>query len=465
MNKSIVIIDVGSSSLRAILFDNQGTIINIERVCYEMTIENDKATQKPTDFSNAIIDVLKKTQIFADKHEIEIEAISITSQRSSVIVMDDKGPVLDALMWYDKRSQSICDCFNQKYGKMIKSISGSLATPVLMAPKIKFAMDELSESIPNNPYFASIHDYLIWFMSGEKVTDPTIGCRSNLMDLKKTEWSKELLELYGIEESTLSKLIPCGEIAGYITEKFAEQTNMRVGLPIITAGGDQQCSALGMLICDEKRVGMTLGSGGYVVRLVNSITSEIESNKSIFAIASSLNGKFNLEIGINQIGTLFNWCISKMEGKKGTPISFIDKAQKASNDKELDINYVMLLKMMMANEEVPNEWLEESKQSIVANAIIKSIIGKVCEQYDLICEEKCDIYIAGGLAKSDYICQMVSNITGAVVYRNSLMETTALGAWIIAEKKLRNETSVKDVINKYEKNHQGDLISIFKPNI
>lgn len=113
---NILVIDVGTSSMRGVLIDQMGKQITYSQSFYQVKFFPDgRAEQEPEDWKNALYEILRKSMEEAKKNCHNINAISITAQRSSVIPIDRHGNTLmDAIMWQDKRTQEICCQLEQK---------------------------------------------------------------------------------------------------------------------------------------------------------------------------------------------------------------------------------------------------------------------------------------------------------------------------------------------------------------
>ena len=109
MEETLLVIDTGSSSMRSILFDKYGKILEKYQTFYQMKIDGIEATQEIEDFSDALTKLVQRSVAYVRQHNLKIKSISFTSQRSSLVVLDEQMQViLPVIMWYDKRSATIC---------------------------------------------------------------------------------------------------------------------------------------------------------------------------------------------------------------------------------------------------------------------------------------------------------------------------------------------------------------------
>lgn len=243
---NILVIDVGTSSMRGILFTHTGQLLTEKQIFYSVSyLENSWAEQEASDWENALYEIIKTVAGEADKNQWNIDAVTITSQRSSVIPVDMSiHPLCSAIMWQDKRTNDICERL-APLNDIIFALCGSRVNPVFSASKMTWIKENRPEIFKKTYKFLVIPDYLIYLMTGELRTDYTYGSRSLLMNIHNHQWDSELLNIFQVDKEKLCDLIEPGSICGKITKEFAELTGCPEGIPVITSGGDQQCGAIG----------------------------------------------------------------------------------------------------------------------------------------------------------------------------------------------------------------------------
>ena len=143
---NVLVIDVGTSSMRGILFDHHGKSLTQKQELYQATyMENSWVEQDPADWENALYSIIRQVTEEAGKMNEEIGAISITSQRSSVIPVDEKiQPLSNAIMWQDKRTNHLCEMLENLNDKVF-SLCGSRVNPVFSASKMTWIREERPE--------------------------------------------------------------------------------------------------------------------------------------------------------------------------------------------------------------------------------------------------------------------------------------------------------------------------------
>lgn len=145
----------------------------------------------------------------------------------------------------------------------------------------------------------------MYHMTGNFFTDYTYGSRSLLMNLKSCSWDERLLELMEIDKEKLCELKAPGSIMGSTTKKFAEETGILEGVPVISAGGDQQCGMLGQGVVEHGDVSLTLGTGGFLLTACREIPQHLDWD--VVCNASSVSGEYILEVSMLTCTLAMEW--------------------------------------------------------------------------------------------------------------------------------------------------------------
>lgn len=137
---AVLVVDTGSSSMRTVVFAETGEILFSVQQEYSMDLGPDgRATMQAAVFEQTLTKLLSQTGAFIKEKGISLRAVSLTSQRSSVLAVDRLGkPLYPILMWYDKRSSDACANLSERHGEEIYRISGMRLTPVASAPKMRW---------------------------------------------------------------------------------------------------------------------------------------------------------------------------------------------------------------------------------------------------------------------------------------------------------------------------------------
>ena len=195
MTDAILVIDTGSSSMRGILFDCSGEIRFSHQIKYTMTVgADDSAVMDAEVFTRCLREIACRTAEELQKHDYRLLALSLDSQRSSVLAVDGRiRPLHPILMWYDKRCADICSSFSDDVLRIIYDRCGMRLTQVSSAPKMLWMKRNLPHIYESAHKLIGIHDYLLYTLTGELVTDATCACRTALMDIRTFRWSEKAI--------------------------------------------------------------------------------------------------------------------------------------------------------------------------------------------------------------------------------------------------------------------------------
>ncbi|MBQ8307059.1 MAG: hypothetical protein IJX90_12685 [Blautia sp.] len=303
---NVLVIDVGTSSMRGILYRESGEKVFTKQLRYQPVHGDDgEVEQDPSDFEESLLLILRafssRTELFGGR----VDVISITSQRSAIIPVDVKGkPLMNAIMWQDTRNREVCRSL-EEHNDEIRRTTGAEVNCVFSGGKMRYLAKEKPEIYEYAHKLLTIPEYLIHLMTGEYVTDYTYGSRSNLMDLASGTWSEEMLSLFGVNEDKLCRLQEPGAVSGCVTEAFAELSGIPAGTPVISAGGDQQCAALGQGAFREGVLTVVTGTGAFLMTTCDRLPEKIPAG--LICNASAVPGKYVLEANVLTCCSAFDW--------------------------------------------------------------------------------------------------------------------------------------------------------------
>ena len=213
---NILVLDIGTSSIRALLFDENGNCKGKVQNRYCPTyISDSMVEQQPGELSLVLRQVVREISQRAKHQGLALEGISISSQRSSITALDRDGiPLLPFIMWQDKRTGSLCDKLKE-YDSVILERSGAGVNSVFSGVKMSWIRENCPEIYSRTYKFVNIFEYILFTMTGIFGTDTTYASRSNLMNIRNFVWDKDLMELFRIEEEKLCDIFTPGQVIGF----------------------------------------------------------------------------------------------------------------------------------------------------------------------------------------------------------------------------------------------------------
>ena len=281
-------IDTSTTSSKALIIDEHGEVIAVASSPH--TLQNPKplwSEQNPLEWweavSASIRSVLEKAGISGDR----IAAVGLTGQMHGLVLLNDAGNVLrPAILWNDQRTQSQCDEIHQRVGKeKFIQITGNVALTGFTAPKILWVKENEPDVYAKAKHVLLPKDYVRYKLTGEYAMDKADGAGTVLFDLKKRDWSDEVLAALDIPRAWMPKTFEGTEFTGYINEEAARLTGLKAGIPVAAGGGDQAAGAVGVGAVEPGIVGLTVGTSGVVFATTPSALIEPEGRLHAFCHA------------------------------------------------------------------------------------------------------------------------------------------------------------------------------------
>lgn len=432
---SILVLDIGTTSMRGILYEKDGRKLAVSRKKNHLIFLGDSLIEEdPDEFTGNAADII--CDLLADG-EADVEAVAVTSQRSSIIPVDRNGkPLLSAIMWQDTRNREICDELSA-YNHELFQMTGAEVSTVFSGSKMTWVRRYQKEIYEKVYKFLNIPEYVCFFMTGEFVSDLTYGSRTGLMNLRTGKWDPDILKLYEVEERHLCRLIEPGQTAGYVTENFAALTGLKKGIPVIHCGGDQQCAAVGHGILSAGDLSITVGTGAFIAADVDELPDPLPSGM-IFN-CSSVRGKYTAETNVLSCGAALDWCARELYGMDHTDYGILE----AELNKENFVSSCLVVPYF-SGRGAP-DWDHDARavfsgittatrRSEIFKSIMESIFMEIAGQIERISETVPvkDIRIGGGMTASGVLNQLQADIYGRPVHVTKDPEATAFGCLITA---------------------------------
>ena len=445
---SILVLDIGTTSMRGILYENNGEKIALSRRENHLVFLGDSLIEEdPREFEDNTLSIIRELTLTYPKELIS--AVAITAQRSSVIPVDESGqPLLPAIMWQDTRNSEICRQL-AVHDPQLFQLTGARVSTVFSGSKMTWVRRNQPEIYRNVHKFLNIPEYVCHGMTGEFVSDRTYASRTGLMDLRSGSWHPELLNLYEVEEDKLCRLIEPGETAGFVTEEYAEKSGLRAGIPVLHCGGDQQCAAVGHGIVTEGDVSVTMGTGGFIAAACDTLP-DVLSDRMIWN-RSAIAGSYILEANVLSCGAALEWCARELYGMDVIDYSVLE----AELNKENFVSSCLVVPYF-SGRGAP-DW-DPSARAVFANvstatrrselfkSTMESIFMEIASHLNDFEKEVPvnRIFCGGGMTASPALNQLQADVYGRPVYCTDDPEATALGCLAVALKGLGEYQSVSE---------------------
>jgi len=438
--ETMIVIDVGTSSMRCALIDTKARILWLQQRKYSPEFISDiLVEQDPEIWRTSCFDLLREAgAVIQDKQLIPL-ALAMTSQRSSVIPVDQEGrPLLNAIMWQDKRVLSICTDL-QKDNERIIRLSGASVNSAFAGSKMRWIRENRPDVYKAAYKLVTPADYLAFHLTGEFVTDQSYGSRTSLMNIRTRQWDPELLDLYQVDESKLCRLVEPSSVIGELTAQASDYTGLPARLPLISAGGDQQCSALGLGVLQSGDIEVTAGTGGYVISATDHVPDI--HDRSLICGASAIPGQYVLETTMLTCTAAFDFFIKRYYTSEDQPYLAADQEIAAT---PAGSNGVLVLPFFQgrgspdwniaAKAQIMNVSLGSTRGDM-ARACLEGIACEFTNHIDLMrphIGQGHAVMTSGGLFKNPVFSQMLADFTQNEILFCQDYESTLYGAFMTA---------------------------------
>ena len=443
MPKYILALDQGTTSSRAILFGHDGALIGTAQKEFTQYypepawVEHD-ATEIWTAQVGVVRQLLAKTGIPAT----DIAAIGITNQRETTLIWDrvTGEPIHHAIVWQDRRTAGYCDELKERgLEDHVRRTTGLVIDAYFSGTKINWLLENIpgarQRAEAGELCFGTMDSWLVYQLTGGKVhvTDVTNAGRTMLFDIRKRDWDERLLQELDIPRALLPEVKSSSEVYG-------ETTLFGAAIPIAGMAGDQHAALFGQACFEPGQAKNTYGTGCFM--LLNTGTEAVASTHGLLTtIAWEVGGvtEYALEGSVFIAGAAIQWL---RDGLK-----LIDEAPDSEYyaRKVKDTGGVFVVPAfaglgapywdMYARGAIFGLTRGTSKAHIV-RATLQSLAYQVKDvleamQKDAGTELK-TLRVDGGASANNFLMQFQADILGTNVERPKIVETTALGAAMLA---------------------------------
>lgn len=441
----ILSLDQGTTSSRAILFDEAGTIAAVAQHEFQQFypqagwVEHDPMEILTSQMSCAV-EALGKV----GARPRDVAAIGITNQRETVIVWERATgkPIHPAIVWQDRRTAAQCAALVESgVEDTIISKTGLVIDPYFSATKLRWILDNVpgarERAARGELAFGTVDAWLIWHLtSGQQhVTDVTNASRTLLYNIVKGEWDEELLRIFDIPASVLPQVAWSSEKVGEVTTTLALG-----GIPIAGIAGDQQAALFGQLCWNAGEAKNTYGTGCF---LLQNIGTEFVRSKHrlITTLAASAQRRleYALEGSIFIGGAVVQWLRDNLRliGSSAEVEALAAGVPDAGG-----VVFVPAFVGLGAPHWDPHAsgmligLRRDTKPGHIARAALESIAFQVADVLEAVHSETDTplgaLRVDGGAAVNDLMMQFQADVLGVPVVRPRVTETTALGAAYLA---------------------------------
>ena len=436
-------VDVGTSSVKLVIIDKNGTIIRKNEKSYPyLQPMPDWSEIRPDVWIQAVEEGLEELlENFKCK---EIRSIGFTGQMHTTVFLDEQGQCIrPAIMWNDRRTKELVPFIKQQIAgkKDAKSIlrilsTGSPATNLLWLRQYE------PENFARLAKFLIGPDYLVYYFSGQYSTDYCEASTSSLYDVEAGNWSESMRKILALSESTYPPIRGSQEIVGFLSERFQRKYGMSDDVAIIVGTGDNPAAAMATGALNKQYPVLSIGTSGVLVLVRNEINFESKGKHILFS-QDGVEIQVLVQGVIQSAGGSYQWYVkSILEEDNFESLTDSVDLNRLGEDELLFYPHLMGDKTIYGDPNLRGAFIgltAKHTRSDLAVSIMEGIcfgVKQLMEQMSLTKEEKNGLKVTGGGSRSKVWMQIMADILGVSVEQLDAGDGASLGIALMARNAL-----------------------------
>lgn len=437
-------VDIGTTNTKAVLYNKDYQVISYSRQSYPtICTEEGMAEQDPDQVFEAVIYVIQ--QILSEKPHLynQIKFISFSSAMHSVIFLDNMNkPLSNNITWADNRAHYNVEQLKKTVNWL--SLYKRTGTPIhSMTPfsKILWCKENRPSIFEKTRRIIGIKEYVLFKLTNDFKIDYSIASATGLLNIHELEWDEEILKILEVSKDNLSELVD----VTYEWTKIDDYYSRKLGLPddikLVIGASDGGLSNLGLGAINPNEVAITIGTSGAVRMITDEIILDPIGRTFCYYLSKD---KWLIGGAVNNGGNVIEWLSSVLYSNEETKSILIDMNKKAKNiapgsDNLFFLPYINGERSPIWNSEIRGGFIGVSSYHSKGHFIKAAMEGVLFNLYNVwgllqaIGGEAVILKATGGFLNSQLWTQMLADIFNETIYIPASLESSCLGAILIAE--------------------------------
>ena len=447
-------IDLGTSAVKLLLMDADGTVKNIVSREYPLYFPKPGwSEQKPEDWYQETMAGLKELLQGSDTKQVA--GISFGGQMHGLVILDENDEVIrPAILWNDGRTTEECDYLNQVIGKdKLSEYTANISFTGFTAPKILWVKKNEPEHFARIKKIMLPKDYIAYKLTGMHCTDVSDASGMLLLDVKKRCWSKEMCQICGITEEMLPELYESYECVGTIKPEIAKELSLPDTVKVAAGAGDNAAAAVATGTVGDGKCNISLGTSGTI--FISSAKFGVEKNNALHAFCDA-NGAYHLMGCMLSAASCNKWWMDEIIRTK-------DYAAEQKNITKLGENHVYYLPYLMGERSPYNDpdaratfigMTMDTTREDMTQAVLEGVAFALRDSFEVAKSLGLTIErtkICGGGAKSPLWKKIIANVLNISVDVLETEEGPSLGGAMLAAVACGEYASVEQAAAKIVK--------------
>lgn len=445
-------IDLGTSSVKLLLVDNEGKILNTATKEYPVNYPHSGwSEQNAEDWWSAVCEAL--SELLGGFDGRSVKAIGVAGQMHGLVVLDENDKVIrPTILWNDGRTDKETAYLNEVIGKeKLFEYTGNIAFAGFTAPKIMWLRENEPENFAKISKIMLPKDYINYLLTGTHCTDYSDAAGMLLLDVKNKRWSKDMLDICGITEKQMPRLYESFGVVGTLKQDIADKFGLNPETVVVAGAGDNAAAAIGTSTVGEGRCNISLGTSGTI--FVSSDSFSGDAAQAIHSFCHS-DGGYHLMGCILSAASCNKWFCDEILNTKDY------KAEEASVV-GLGKNEVFFLPYLMGERSPINDvnatgvfigLRPNTSRADMYEAVLEGVAFAIKDNLEIIKDFGIEVKsscICGGGAKSRLWREILANVLDIELTIPMTEQGPGYGSAILAMVGAGKFDNVKDAANKF----------------
>ncbi|WP_218047387.1 gluconokinase [Staphylococcus pasteuri] len=452
--KYMIGVDIGTTSTKSVLYDENGQFIMKHNIGYELHTPNvDVSEENPDELFDAVLMTVKYVVREANIAKEDIKLISFSAQMHSLVAMDENHHRLtENITWADNRASKYAILINNQYnGLDIYRRTGTPIHPMSPLSKIFWMKHEQQSTFDNTAMFADIKTYILYQLFEQYVIDHSMASATGMFNLEQLDWDDDVLNLLGISRFQLPELVPTTHILTGMKKRYATLMGIDENTPVVIGGSDGVLSNLGVNSYQQGEVAVTIGTSGAIRTVIDKPRTDEKGRIFCYVLTDE-----HYVIGgpVNNGGVILRWLrdeilASEVETAKRLGVDPYDVLTQIASRVKPGADG-LIFHPYLAGERAPL-WNADARGSFfgltlshkkehMIRAALEGVLYNLYTVYlaliEVMKETPNEIKATGGFAKSEIWRQMMADIFDTQLSVPESYESSCLGACVLGMKAL-----------------------------
>ena len=302
--KTMIGVDIGTTSTKAVLFDEEGRVLADSNIGYPLY--QDASGMAEQDLEEIFVAGCQAIQTVVQAQPSTVQGVSFSAAMHSLIVLDEQlQPLTRSITWADSRATTFSEQLKQSpQGQVVYEHTGTPIHPMSPLVKLMWLQAEQPTLMAQARYFIGIKEYVLYRLFGELKSDYSIASATGLFNIHTLTWDPLALELAGIHEEQLPDLVPVTYQFHGLNAVYAQQLGLSADVPFIIGASDGVLSNLGLNAVQEGVLALTIGTSGAIRTVVDHPVTDAKGRLFCYVLSE---GKYVVGGPVNSGGVVLNW--------------------------------------------------------------------------------------------------------------------------------------------------------------